>query len=98
MKRVREVYLLVGTRKGAFLFRSDLRRGSWKVEGPFFAGGEVNHLFRDPRSGRLWAAVHSMWWGADLQVSDNRGKSWQKSSAGLGFAPERKLKDRKSVV
>jgi hypothetical protein len=91
MKRAREVHLLVGTRKGAFLFRSDLGRRKWKVEGPFFAGGEVNHLYRDPRSRRLWAAVYSGWWGPDLQVSDDRGKTWQKSSAGIGFAPERKL-------
>ena len=80
--RAREVQLLVGTRKGGFLFRSDLRRKSWRVEGPFFPGWEVNHLVRDPRSGKLWAAINTSWWGNDLQVSTNNGKSWQKSSAG----------------
>ena len=89
--RAREVHLLVGTRKGGFLFRSGLRRKSWKVEGPLFAGWEVNHLVRDLRTGRLWAALHTSWWGNDLQVSSNNGQSWRKSSAGLGFAPDRGL-------
>ncbi|MBI4466290.1 MAG: exo-alpha-sialidase [Acidobacteria bacterium] len=89
--RAREVQLLVGTRKGGFLLRSDLRRKSWRVEGPFFAGWEVNHLIRDLRCGRLWAAINTTWWGNDLQASDDGGKSWRKASAGLGFAPERGL-------
>ena len=79
----REVHLLVGTQKGGFRFRSDLRRRSWKIDGPFFAGGEVNHLRRDPRTGHLWAATHTSWWGSDLQVSTNGGKTWQKSCEGL---------------
>ena len=40
----KEVRVLVGTRKGGFLFLSDLRRKNWKMEGPFFPGGEVTHL------------------------------------------------------
>jgi photosystem II stability/assembly factor-like uncharacterized protein len=87
----RGVCLLAGTRKGAFLFRSDLRRRSWKIEGPFFAGQEINHFMRDAHSGRLYCAVHSAWWGSDLQVSSNAGKTWRKSSAGLQFAPDRGL-------
>ena len=72
IKRTREVHVLVGTHKGGFRFRSDLRRRSWKVDGPFFAGAEVNHLTRDPRKGHLWAATHTAWWGSDLQVSRAR--------------------------
>ncbi|MFQ5663293.1 MAG: exo-alpha-sialidase [Terriglobia bacterium] len=89
--RERAVHLYVGTRKGGFLFRSDGRRKTWKVEGPFFAGWEVNHLRRDPRTGHLWAAINTSWWGNDLQVSTNNGRSWRKASAGLGFAPDRGL-------
>ena len=47
--REREVHLLVGTRKGGFLFRSDRRRRRWQITGPFFPGWEVNHLIRDLR-------------------------------------------------
>lgn len=90
-RRRREVQLLVGTRKGGFLFRSDPRRQSWKLEGPFFAGWEVNHLMRDPRTGHLWAAINTSWWGNDLQVSTDNGQHWRKASAGLGFAPDRGL-------
>ncbi len=83
--------LYVGTRKGGFIFSSNLNRKRWKLEGPFFAGQEVHHLVRDPRDGRLWAAVNNAWFGSDLQVSANGGKKWQKASNGLGFAPERNL-------
>jgi len=54
--KVRKVEVFVGTRKGGFLLRSDLKRKNWKVEGPFFAGTEVNCLCRDHRAGKLWAA------------------------------------------
>ncbi len=89
--RLREVHLYVGTRKGGFLFRSDPRRKSWRVEAPFFMGWEVNHLARDPRSGRLYGGINSLWWGHDLQVSSNNGKTWRKSSEGLSFVPDRGL-------
>lgn len=89
--RPREVQLYVGTRKGGFVFRSDQRRKSWRVQGPFFPGWEVNHLVRDPRSGWLWAAINTTWWGNDLQVSRDNGKSWRKASEGLGFARKRGL-------
>ena len=82
---------MVGTQKGGFLFRSDLRRKNWKIEGPFFAGWEVNHLVRDPRTGHLWAAINTSWWGNDLQVSTNGGKSWKKSCQGLEFSANRGL-------
>ena len=91
IERTREVHVLVGTHKGGFRFRSDLRRRSWKVDAPFFAGAEVNHLTRDPRKGHLWAATHTAWWGSDLQVSRNGGKTWRKSCEGLSFASDRGL-------
>jgi hypothetical protein len=89
--RPKEVRLFAGTRKGGLTFTSDLRRKNWKVAGPFFAGGEVNYLGRDSRTGYLWAATTSAWWGTDLQISKDGGKTWQKSSSGIGFAKERGL-------
>ena len=89
--RPRKIHVLVGTQKGGFRFTSDLRRRTWKVEGPFHPGWEVNHLMRDPRSGHLWAAINTSWWGNDLQVSRNGGKKWEKASSGLGFSPDRGL-------
>jgi photosystem II stability/assembly factor-like uncharacterized protein len=84
-----EVY--VGTRKGGFILRSDQRRKKWSLQGPLFSGWEVNSLSRNPYTGNIWTAVNSAWWGRDLQVSTNRGKTWKKSSAGLEFQPDRNL-------
>ncbi|HUS19858.1 MAG TPA: hypothetical protein VMZ25_09425, partial [Terriglobales bacterium] len=91
MAKAKEVHLYVGTKKGGFLFRSDLKRKNWKVEGPFFAGTEVTNLSRDPRSGDMWAATVNAWFGPDLQVSRNRGKTWTKSNQGIEFAKDRGL-------
>ena len=41
--------LLVGTRKGAWVWRDDGARGDWRVEGPLFLGQIVNHFVQDPR-------------------------------------------------
>jgi hypothetical protein len=46
-----DVQLLVGTRKGGFILRSDARRKKWKIEGPLFRGLQVHHFIRDPRDG-----------------------------------------------
>ncbi len=90
MPRSKEVHLYVGTKKGGFLFRSDLKRKKWKIEGPFFAGSEVTNLSRDWRSGKVWAAVVNGWFGPDLQVSRDR-KKWEKANKGIEFAKERGL-------
>ena len=38
------VRVLVGTRKGAFVLRSDGKRDQWDVSGPHFPGWEIYHL------------------------------------------------------
>lgn len=38
------VRVLVGTRKGAFIFTSDFRREKWDIKGPLFAGLEIYHI------------------------------------------------------
>jgi photosystem II stability/assembly factor-like uncharacterized protein len=70
--------LLVGTMKGAFLFRSDASRGSWEEAGPYFPGRSVYALAYDGRNGRsrLWAAVNSSYWGSFLSSSNDFGKTW----------------------
>ena len=89
--RPHQVILLVGTRKGAFVFRSDLRRRNWTIDGPQFTGVEINHVTRDARTGWLWAATNSSWFGSQVQVSTNGGKKWQPSSKGIGFEKSRGL-------
>ena len=70
--------LLVGTMKGAFLFRSDANRGSWEEAGPYFPGRSVYAFAYDGRNGRqrLWAAVNSSFWGSFLSSSNDFGKTW----------------------
>jgi photosystem II stability/assembly factor-like uncharacterized protein len=76
--RTGDVVLLVGTMKGAFLFRSDARRARWQRGGPHFPGNAVYALAYDGRAGRrrIWAAPESMHWGAVLRASDDFGRSW----------------------
>ena len=75
--------LLVGTMKGAFLFRSDTGRQEWDVAGPYFPGRSVYAMNFDGRNGRqrLWAAVNSSYWGSFLSSSNDFGKTWSDPEA-----------------
>lgn len=71
------VVLLVGTRKGLFLARSDPERRAWNLEGPLLAGYEVYHAILDPRDlDTGYAAVRHMVWGVHLHRSADGGRSW----------------------
>jgi photosystem II stability/assembly factor-like uncharacterized protein len=83
------VGVLVGTRKGAFIFRSDARRRTWTLEGPHFAGETVHHFILDSRDGEtLYAATRSDWWGPDVQRSRNWGRTWLRTKGGVRFAKD----------
>lgn len=73
-----DVLLLVGTMKGAFVFRADAQRAAWQMGGPYFPGSAVYALTYDNRGGRqrLWAGPQSMHWGALLRSSDDFGRTW----------------------
>src|SRR5437879_4512478 len=70
--------LLVGTMKGAFMFRSDAAREKWEEAGPYFPGRSIYAMDFDGRNSRqrLWAAVNSSYWGSFLSSSDDFGKKW----------------------
>ena len=75
MSRIR---LLVGTRKGAFIFNADGRRKDWEIAGPFFAGWEMYHLKGSPAApDRLYASQTSGWFGQQVQRSDDGGNTWE---------------------
>jgi hypothetical protein len=82
------VVVLVGTRKGAFAFRSDQKRKKWSVEGPWFAGTHVHHVIRDARTGGLIAAVNNGWFGGDVHRSADWGKTWKGSDGGVRYPAE----------
>ncbi|MEK6334289.1 MAG: exo-alpha-sialidase [Acidobacteriota bacterium] len=78
-----DTLLLVGTMKGAFLFRSNADRREWDVAGPYFPGRSVYAMNFDGRNGRqrLWAAVNSSYWGSFLSSSNDFGKTWSDPEA-----------------
>jgi len=75
MSRVR---VLAGTRKGAFVLEADGRRENWTVHGPFFGGWELYHLKASPLNpDRIYASQSSGWFGQQIQISNDGGKTWQ---------------------
>ena len=73
-----EVRVLVGTRKGAFVLKSDENRKKWKVSGPQFAGWEIYHLKGSPADpDRLYASQSTGWFGQLIQRSDDGGETWE---------------------
>jgi len=71
-----KVRLLVGTRKGGFIFTSDRARKQWSVSDVLFKGWNVMHMVMDPRDQRFHAAVTHFVFGAVTQYSDDLGQTW----------------------
>ena len=73
--------VLVGTRKGAFILTGDRSRQRWKVTGPYNPGTDTYHLTFDSRAGgRIFAASNSMWFGPQIEYSDDFGKTWEQAT------------------
>ncbi|MDE8344678.1 MAG: exo-alpha-sialidase [Acidocella sp.] len=74
MARIR---LLVGTKKGAFIFTADGSRRDWAISGPFFPGWEIYHVKASPvNPDRIYAAQNSPWFGQLIQRSDDGGANF----------------------
>ncbi len=72
-----QVRVLVGTRKGAFILRSDGARDTWSVAGPFFGGWEIYHLKGSPADpDRIYASQSTGWFGQLIQRSNDGGTTW----------------------
>ena len=80
-----QVFVLVGTRKGAFLFESDAARRFWALRGPFCETWPTNHVVADPASGTLYAGGGNEWFGPAVWKSTDLGASWTHSSQGLAY-------------
>jgi photosystem II stability/assembly factor-like uncharacterized protein len=84
------VALLVATRKGAFIYRSDKARRAWRVAGPMFFGHTVHHLVLDPRpnakGGRtLLAATRTGHLGPTIMRSTDLGRTWKEAAKPPAF-------------
>jgi photosystem II stability/assembly factor-like uncharacterized protein len=81
------IRLLVGTRKGAFIFTADGTRRDWSISGPHFGGWEIYHLKGSPLDpDRIYASQTSAWFGQLVQRSDDGGRTWE--AVGNHFAYE----------
>ena len=83
--------LLVGTKKGLFLFTSE-NRSDWQIHGPFQPGREINHAMYDRRTGRIYATANDSWFGCELASSPDLGKTWEMPKQNPGFTAESGLK------
>jgi hypothetical protein len=71
------VQLLVGTRKGAWIYRGDAGRSRWDVEGPIRLGEIINHMVLDPRDGRtMLMAAKTGHLGPTIFRSTDGGGTW----------------------
>jgi len=70
--------LLVGTRKGLFVLEGE-PGGAFEITTRAFVGEPVDYAMRDPRTGRLFAAVSSPFWGPRIWFTDGEpdGGDWQ---------------------
>ena len=67
--------LLVGTRKGLFVLVG--RPGAaFAITGRHFEGQTVDYAMRDPRSGRVLAAVTSPFYGPRIWYADDHTEEW----------------------
>ncbi len=72
-----QVCLYVGTRKGSYVARSDTRRRTWKVEGPFHEEADVFQVREDPRHpGHVYSLANSPFWGPVVYRSTDGARRW----------------------
>ena len=77
--------VLVGTRKGAFVIEGDGERRTWELRGPYCDTWPINHMIADPATGTIWAAGGNAWFGPAVWRSEDGGRTWTHSSAGLAY-------------
>ncbi|HEV2775054.1 MAG TPA: hypothetical protein VGV90_05645 [Solirubrobacteraceae bacterium] len=68
--------LLVGTRKGLFVLEGE-PGSAFEIKTRAFVGEPVDYAMRDARTGRLYAAVTSPFWGPRIWFADELVDEWQ---------------------
>lgn len=89
-----QIHLLVGTKKGAFIFSSDEARENWQSSELMFPSWSVHHLVGDPRNGNLYAAIDHMVYGSHVHRSADFGKTWQLCDPPAPQTPDEKTLKR----
>ncbi len=81
----KKVLILLGTKKGAFILKSDADRRSWVQSGPFCETWPLNHVNADPATGTIYGGGGNEWFGPAVWKSTDLGASWSHSSEGLAY-------------
>jgi hypothetical protein len=92
MAQSTDITLLVGTRKGAWILRSDARRTTWSADGPIYLGHIAQHLVLDPRDGEtLLMAARTGHLGPTVFRSSDLGASWKEATSPPAFRTNDRL-------
>jgi photosystem II stability/assembly factor-like uncharacterized protein len=81
----KRVFVLVGTKKGAFILESDEDRREWQQKGPFCETWPINHVVADRSTGTIHAAGGNAWFGPAVWSSPDLGETWTHSSDGMSY-------------
>jgi hypothetical protein len=92
------VQLLVGTRKGAWIFRSNADRQDWQVDGPHFLGAIIHHLVPDPREpGVLLMSASTGHLGPTIYRSEDNGRTWKEAPRPPAFPKAKDAETARAV-
>lgn len=80
-----QILVLIGTKKGVFIARSDEERRDWELSGPFCETWPIQHVIGDQASGIIYGAGGNEWFGPAVWKSTDLGRTWTHSSAGLAY-------------
>ena len=81
------VALLLGTRKGGFILRSNAGRTRWTLSDPLYLGEIVYHMVLDPRDHRtMLMAIRTGHLGPTVFRSSDAGKTWSEAAQPPAFA------------
>ena len=77
------VLVLVGTRKGAFIFSSSSDCAEWELSGPYWPGSDIFHVVYDGRGdGCLYVVENNPIFGAQIHISRDFGTTWTSPQKG----------------
>ncbi len=81
----KRVLVLLGTKKGVFILDSDESRHAWSLAGPFCETWPIQHAIGEPVTGAIYAGGGSEWFGPAVWKSNDLGRTWTHSRAGLAY-------------
>ncbi len=82
----KQLLVLLGTKKGAFILEGDSARRDWALRGPYCETWPMNHVIGDAATGAIYGGGGNEWFGPAVWKSEDRGQSWTHSSEGLAYA------------